>query len=449
MKPHDITIQIHINGRWNDAARLTLIKPDAGWRGATKLRYEDAYVFETDPDFTSEVRGLAALTVRFPPSLETRSYTHWPPFLLDLLPQGHARKVLAKALGLNQDSHSCDTPLLLRAGGSPIGNLRIKQARDAERKRLKGKTHPGLTLEQVFARDDVFTEFARDFSALAAGSSGVQGAWPKLLLTRNRGKRWLPDPMVPDGEATDHVIIKWAGDRHEATRLILGSEAPYLELARAFGLRCARKLEYRDGTLLIPRFDRQVAEGKVIRFGQESIVSAAGVAGFGHQAAHEDYLDVIKTLCDDPAAEVTEYVLRDVLNLALGNPDNHGRNTALQKAPDGSVRLTPVYDFCPMRLEPSGIARSTTWRCMRPVNGPSRDLNPDWEEVCRVAAQGVMEPEALIDALAGQAENLRRMPELAQGLRISDAVIERSMALCEAQVQALDALGRRRADGPR
>lgn len=443
MKPKDITLQIHVGGCWHDAARLTLTDPELGWRGATRLAYEDAYVLAMNPDFTSGVRGVAALSVRFPPSFEIRRDGHWPPFLLDLLPRGHARKVLAEILELGQDAPACDTPLLLRAGGDPIGNIRIRQAWDAERKRLRGKTHPGLTLDQVLARDSVFTEFARDFAALASGSSGVQGAWPKLLLTRNRDGRWLPDPMVADAEATDHAIVKWAGDRHPATGLILGSEASYLELARAFGLRCARALEHRDGTLLIPRFDRRVADGKVIRFGQESIVSAAGVAGFGHQAAHEDYLAVIKSVCDDPAAEVTEYVLRDVLNLALGNPDNHGRNTALQKAPDGSVRLTPVYDFCPMRLEPGGIARSTTWRCMRPLNGPSRDLTPDWAEVCRVAAEGVMVPEALMDVLAGRAEALRRMPERARKLGIADAVIERAMAFCDAQAQALDTLGRR------
>ncbi len=146
---------------------------------------------------------------------------------------------------------------------------------------------------------------------------------------------------------------------------------------------------------------------------------------------------------------MTEYVLRDVLNLALGNPDNHGRNTALQKAPDGSVRLAPVYDFCPMRLEPSGIARATTWRCMRPAHGPSRDLNPDWAEVCRVAADGVMDPEALIQALASRADALRRMPERARASGIADAVIERAMAFCDAQVQALAVLGRGRPHGPR
>lgn len=447
MKLKDITLQLHANGRWHDAARLTLTEPDAGWRGPTRLEYRTDYVLDADQALTGTVRGMTALSVQLPPSLQIHRLGHWPPFLLDLLPQGHARKVLAEVLGLREDSLACDTPLLLRAGGSPIGNIRIKQSWDAERKRMKGKIHPGLTLEQVLARDDAFAELARDSAAVASGTSGVQGAWPKLLLTQDRQGRWRPDPMVPDAEAAEHAIIKWVGDRHEATNLILAAEAAYLELARAFGLRCANSLTYRDGTLLIPRFDRKVVEGRVIRFGQESMVSAAGIAAFGHNAAHEDYLAIIKSVCDDPAAEVTEYVLRDVLNLALGNPDNHGRNTALRKAPDGSVRLTPLFDFCPMRLEPSAIARTTTWRCMRPFGGPSRDLNPDWEEVCRVAAADVMDPEDLMEELAGRAESLRRMPELARQFGVADSVIERAMGSCDTQAQALSALDRRRTHG--
>ncbi|WP_419899182.1 type II toxin-antitoxin system HipA family toxin [Roseomonas sp. USHLN139] len=451
-KPRDLTFQLHADGRWNDVARLTLNDPDQGWQGASQLVHDDAWVFEADPEITGGLRGWKALSVRLPPSLALHRFRSWPPFLLDLLPQGHARKVLAGVLGLPQDAAACDTPLLLRAAGGPIGNIRIRQAWEAERKRLKqAPTHPGLTLDEIFARSDAFNEFARDHAAVASGSSGVQGAWPKLLMTRNRAGRWLPDPMVPDDQATDHAIVKWLGDRDAATRLILAAEAPYLELARAFGLRCARPLQHRHGTLLIPRFDRQLVAGRVVRLGQESIVAAAGVAAFGHQASHEAYLDVIKAQCDDPAAEVTEYVLRDVLNLALGNPDNHGRNTALQKTPDGAVRLTPLYDFCPMRLDSSGIARSTTWRCLRPFNGPSRDLDPDWAEVCRVAAEGVpgLQAETLMAVLAGKAETLRRMPDLARGMGVPEAVIAGAMGFCTRQAEALAALGRRRTDAAR
>ncbi len=42
MSPLDITIQTYVNGRWHDAARLTLTDPEAGWRGATRLAYDDA-----------------------------------------------------------------------------------------------------------------------------------------------------------------------------------------------------------------------------------------------------------------------------------------------------------------------------------------------------------------------------------------------------------------------
>jgi serine/threonine-protein kinase HipA len=61
---------------------------------------------------------------------------------------------------------------------------------------------------------------------------------------------------------------------------------------------------------------------------------------------------------------VTEYVLRDLLNLAMDNPDNHGRNMALQKDIDGTVRLSPLFDFCPMKIDPTGIRRSTEWGCI-------------------------------------------------------------------------------------
>ena len=52
----------------------------------------------------------------------------------------------------------------------------------------------------------------------------------------------------------------------------------------------------------------------------------------------------------EPEGEVVEYVKRDVANIVLGNKDNHGRNTAVQRHCDGTVRLAPVFDFAPMRF---------------------------------------------------------------------------------------------------
>lgn len=425
-----ITLETYVEGAWQKAAIVEFRVGSSGHQGPSSLDYDFDYCLQHDPDLTGLVRGNAALSVRLPLSVEWRNFDHWPPFLLDLLPQGHARELLTTTLGLAPDSDASDLPLLLRASGSPIGNIRVREAWEDEQRRVAGSRAHGLTLEDVFGLKEHFLELAGNFAAVASGSSGVQGAWPKLLLTRSHDGLWYPDSVVRDDEAADHAIVKWIGDKHLSTSLILGAEAPYLELARAFGLRCARPLTYRNNVLLIPRFDRRVEDGRVVRLGQESIVSAAGIAAFGHEESHERYLKVIKEVCDDPATEVTEYVLRDLLNLALGNPDNHGRNTALQKDTDGSVRLTPVYDFCPMRLDRAGVRRSTTWACMKEPGGPSRDLAPNWSVVCDVAAEGVMAAEDLKATLTSKADVLRSLPLLARDLGIDQQVVDGAMGRC-------------------
>jgi hypothetical protein len=88
---------------------------------------------------------------------------------------------------------------------------------------------------------------------------------------------------------------------------------------------------------------------------------------------------------------------------------------------------------------------------MRPAGGRSRDLEPDWDRVCRVAAAGVpgLSAEALMERLAGRADSLRRMPERARALGVPDAVISGAMGFCDRHADGLEALarGRRHAEG--
>lgn len=74
-----------------------------------------------------------------------------------------------------------------------------------------------------------------------------------------------------------------------------------------------------------------------------------------------------------PEQEVIEYVKRDVANVVLCNKDDHARNTAMQRLADGTVRLTPVFDFAPMVLHLDGIARRMRWE--RDDGGASRWQN--------------------------------------------------------------------------
>ncbi len=424
----ELTLETFVAGAWEHAATLDL----AGdvHHSPAELSYEPAYLFKHDPLFTGEVIDWRALSVQLPLTLLWDRLATWPSFILDFLPQGHARQIIAKSLGIDPNSDFADRPLLLRTGGSPIGNIRVREAWEHERIRNGDYRPQGLSFDQVFAREDGFLALADKFAAAAAGSSGVQGAWPKLLLTLSSDGLWYPDSLVADNDARDHVIAKWVGDRKEETSLILEAEAPYLEVARWFGIRCARPLQYRNGLLLVPRFDRRVSSRGVERLGQESLVSAAGFAEFGHEEKHETYLEVIRTCCDDPLAEVTEYVLRDLLNLAMGNPDNHGRNTALQKDIDGRVRLSPLFDFCPMRMDPTGIRRSTKWGCMAQPGGGTQDLNPDWALVCEVACGDELPADELKKQVAAKSEAIARLPEVAKGKGVPAEVIARAMGRC-------------------
>lgn len=400
------------------------------------------YVVEWDSEGLrtgDPARDVRALSVAYPIDFASRARLNWPPFLLDILPQGQARRRLAKKLGFNNpDDPAVEYSLLLLGGGAPVGNLRVKEAWQQERERLADQPFKGVTCDEVLGRSDRFGDVIDRIALIASGSSGVQGDWPKVLLTRAADRLWYPDPLVDDTDAREHVIVKLLRDRGPADSAILAAEAPYLEVARAFGLRVGQPLTHANGLLMIPRFDREIVDDQVVRHGQESLVSAIGVAEFGFVGHHEDYLAVVTEMSDDPRQEVIEYVLRDLLNFATGNPDNHGRNTALQKRADGWVGLTPLYDFTPMRLDPTTVVRSTRWRCLK-----GRDADPDWGLVCEAAAADVMDPAELRTALAAKANFLRALPETARRLGVADRTIEMACARHEDAARGVEALARK------
>ncbi len=153
--------------------------------------------------------------------------------------------------------------------------------------------------------------------------------------------------------------MKFPRGKTEKDRAVLRNEAPYLEVARRFGLRVGASLEFINDALFIPRFDRRAIGGKIDRLGLETLSSAAGIAEFGKRGNHVEFCKVIAQYACDPKREIIEYIRRDILNAALRNTDNHGRNTAFLKQSDGTVALSPLYDFAPMFHDPDGIPRSS------------------------------------------------------------------------------------------
>ncbi|KML58174.1 phosphatidylinositol kinase [Burkholderia cepacia] len=363
------TIQLHANGIWHDVGVVSLLgQAGEGWRSRTYTGYDIEWAVEH-----RSAKDAYAMTCRFPVGLEPLDQPHWPVFLIDLLPQGFGRLELLRRLGLPEMAEEgADWPLLLAGAGNSIGNLRVKEAAQwlAER---RGPLQ-GFTDDEIATRGDAFSEFLAAHGFFVAGSSGVQGEWPKLLLTRADDGLLYLDHTLPDERAIAHYIVKFGRGTNERLAQILRHEAAYMALAQFLGLRVHAPLTLRGRSLFIPRFDRVRGVSGVARLAQESIASLTGRAGFGVVPTHDEVCWHLVRECTDPQAEVSEYLCRDVANLALGNKDNHARNTALQRDFDGRVALTPLYDFAPMYLHPDGIARRIRWQ-------DNDGGSPDWTRV--------------------------------------------------------------------
>ncbi|MEC9254234.1 MAG: HipA domain-containing protein, partial [Pseudomonadota bacterium] len=126
--------------------------------------------------------------------------------------------------------------------------------------------------------------------------------------------------------------------------------------------------------------------GGMERYAVESLYSIAGVIEPGATVMHSTYLKQLAHLwneydqTDEVEGMVQEYLRRDLLNVVLGNSDNHGRNTSVLRQNSG-VYLAPVYDLAPMVLDEAGITRTSRWHVDNEVGGNFR-----WREICDEAA---------------------------------------------------------------
>jgi serine/threonine-protein kinase HipA len=361
--------------------------------------------------------------------LEPLQVSHWPVFLIDMLPQGFGRQELLQRIGQSPLAGvHADWQLLLAGAGNPIGNLRVKEA--AQWLNANAGAQRGFTDDEVAQRGDGFSEYLASHGLFVAGSSGVQGEWPKVLLTRAVDGLLYLDHTLPDERARQHYIVKFGRGTSAQLASILEHEAPYMDIAARLGLRVHAPLVLRQRALFIPRFDRQMQSGVVTRLAQESIATLTGMPGFEAVPSHDLVCLALMQHCTNPQAEVLEYLKRDVANLALGNKDNHARNTAIQRDFNGRIALTPLYDFAPMYLHPDGIARRIRW-------DGNDGGQPDWgrvlDRVCELAVQvqkerrkkgpGPIQRTALVEGLKAMVPALEQIAAEGEAMGLDAEVL--------------------------
>ncbi len=263
--------------------------------------------------------------------------------------------VLRRLVGVaTQDTN--EMPLLTyltESGSNRVGALDFQES---STEFVSRDTHGSLA-ELVEAGDRLVRglPFSAEVDDALTYGSGIGGARPKALL-------------IDDGpDSHRELIAKFSVSTD--TYPWIQAEAVGMELARRCGIEApaatlTRAVE-RD-VLLIERFDRP---GSGLR---RSVLSGLTLLGLHELAArHGSYVDLaelIRLHFVRPDATLRELFTRIVVNILVGNTDDHPRNIAAFW--DGEhLELTPAYDVCPqprstgetaqaMAFGPDGMSRA-------------------------------------------------------------------------------------------
>lgn len=427
------TVEIHINGVWRPAGTLQPLGVDR-----CRFEYLPEYVFSDAPQPVAIGLPIGIEPDRLVDGPMGPEPDRRPPaFLYDLVPQGKGRKYLLERLKL-ADGDNMIMPLVMAGAFNPIGRLRFTSALDFFLDEAKlnpdSATATGFDFNEVLNRSQDFLDHLSLHAMLASGTTGVQGVAPKFLLTSDLDGRWFADMALPDERAHQHWLLKLPRGKSESDRAVLRNEAGFLRLAEACGMRTLARPEMHNEILFVRRFDRQVIDGRVHRLHQESLASICDLRGFGIPKSQQSLLQGLRSAVSDPLAETIEFMKRDVLNMAMRNTDNHARNTAVQRLVDGTVQLTPVFDFAPMYLDSEVIVRGCHWR------DAAGKIQRSWTEVVESLDVSDQDRGQIAAELAQFADVVAALPATAAECEIETEVIEACRGTINLQAEQLRAL---------
>lgn len=424
-----LTLEIYIDGNWQDAASIMFPRWEERNLREVRIQYLQEYLiahFGRDDH--------AAASINYPVSFEAADQCAWPTFFDDIIPSGASRRYWVEAHELQGEPEEIiDITLLKYQTISPVGNLRIKESVDNVRHIINDID---FSIEDVANRASDFLDYARESGALAGGATGAGGEAPKFLVReKDNGRVWI-DALQEDANLGDRrYLVKFPRNkRKEIDCNILRAEKYFYEELNSLGFNTidVDGMRLFEGqhypSLWLPRFDVfTTPTGELCRYGVESVYSMlrkkSGVY-LKHGQTIRSLIEKIEksnTVSEqgyhfDRQRFVTEWVVRDLLNIIFGNSDNHGRNTAFLKG-NGEIKLAPIYDFAPMKADPEGVQRTITW-------GPGLELGGQYNfEAIAESLADIVAPEKLLDELRRTAESLVGLKERLANRGVPDQIL--------------------------
>ncbi|EDP99912.1 type II toxin-antitoxin system HipA family toxin [Shewanella benthica] len=392
-----------------------------------RLDYEFGHVLLNYHQFAN-----TALSIRLLVDNMTYRETKWFRFLDDIMPAGSSRKYWINKLGLKDEKHLVRNFELLSKGTvAPIGNLRIKESVPDK---VVNAIPVSFTIDDVCRLEVDFIEYAQTHGA----ASGAGGAAPKLLVRCDKNDCVWIDTFQDDPTNLDtRYWVKFARGLKAIDKDILRAEYHfYHELTSlnfdTISISKMRLEESEKGpSLWLPRFDTIVIDGREQLLGMESVYSVLdeGPATALHHGdvirrlistiQNPDANGTTETFLDDvdgKEAFIIEWVRRDLLNIAFGNSDNHGRNTSFIKR-DNKISLSPIYDFAPMKADPETITRTFTW-------GPELEKGGEYNyPAIAESLSDLIDPQRLMSELRDTAKKLLGLRERLLKRGVPDSIL--------------------------
>ncbi len=265
-----------------------------------------------------------------------------------LLPEGATRRAVANQVGVSEAN---TYGLLERLGGEVAGAIQL----------LPEGIEPssGLAGDQPIPLDDgdllrLIDELP--FRPLLVGDQRLRlslaGAQAKAAVVMVGGRIAKPVPGQPTTHILKPAVSRFAG--------LVENEAFCMKLAKAVGLRVAPvearvlqvgALEPRT-FLLVERYDRAMAGGRIERLHQEDFCQSLGLdANRKYQAeggpGFKECFELVDRHSAEPALDRIQFLDAIVFNIIAGNSDAHGKNFSFlhPRVGRGGLRLAPLYDL--------------------------------------------------------------------------------------------------------
>ncbi len=311
------------SGKRIQAGELIVSEPDSQGRLQGQFRYHPEYLSSS---FAIPLDPLQlALSSSVFDANRPKSGVHG--VFEDSLPDDWGRKIMVRRYMLERNEQR--VPYFLRLlGGNGLGALSYEDGNTTFPANESIDQCHLVTLQELaqqFEENPVTVE--KEIALLFQAGSSPGGARPKALVKDNNRE----------------YLAKFSSIRDQFA--VVALEAAAMEIAQLAGLNVAETKRVPCGqkdALLVKRFDINESGGRNHVTSMQTLLNAEGY----YNAGYRDMAQVLRQVSDKPQEDILQLYKQLVLNVLLGNTDDHLKNFCMMY--NGKEwRLTPAFDIVP------------------------------------------------------------------------------------------------------